>query len=256
MSIRTSVLAALTWMLITGGIAHAEDGAPEGAAPEDAAEDAPAEELARNVVRSVRRSIALGPTLGAFSAYAPSASELDAGISFGLELELFRSAIPTPARVRELAREKTQEKLARIIRDRFAGQRPDPATMQQLVREIAAEVKAEVLAALGAKPRRLERPRLVIPVEASYFFGPADWLGRLGFGFGAGPLSIGPTFSVRFGDDTVARLGAELSIHLLPSGSPRSPVLDVFLRGDFELHARDVNDDQIALGVRVLIDVI
>jgi hypothetical protein len=250
-------------MLVTGGVARAQDGGPEHVtaqqdvtAQDTTAQDATAVEIVRGVVGNIRRSIALGPTFGTLSVYTPSGSEADGGLSFGLELELFQSALPTPARIREIAREKMQEKLLLIIRDRFAGQRPDPATMQQLVREIAAEVKAEVLAGIGAKPRLLARPRLGILVEANYFFDPADWLGRLGFSFGAGPLSLGPSFSVRFGDDTVARLGAELSIHLLPTKSPRSPVLDIFLRGDFELHARDANDDQVSLGVRVLLDII
>jgi len=245
MPIRTPVLVALSLLLVTGGVARAQDGGSGGGA-----EDAIAEEIVRAVVRNVRRSIALGPTLGALSAYAPSGGELGGGLSFGLELALFQS--PGPGRIREIARDMAQEALARAIRDRFAGQPPDPAAMQQLVREIAAEV----LAGLGGRPRRLGRPRLVVVTEASYLFGPADWLGRLGVGIGAGPLSIGPSFSVRFGDDTVARLGAELAIHLLPTRSPRSPVLDVFLRGDFELHARDANDDQISLGVRLLLDVI
>lgn len=247
MPLRTPVLAALTWTLVTGGVARAEGGDPEHEA---------AEEIAGGIVRSVRRAVALGPTLGLFSTYAPSGSELDGGLSFGLELELFRTSIPTPARVREIAREKAQAKLAEIIRDRFGGQRPDPETMQRLTREIVAQVKAEVIAAIGARPRLLERPRLAVPLEASYLFGPADWLARLGLGLGLGPVSVGPTLSVRFGDDTVAQLGAELSIHLLPTRSPRSPVLDVFLRADLELHARDANDDQLSLGVRVLFDLI
>ncbi len=247
MPIRTPVFVALTLLLVTAGTAHAQDRAPE---------DATVEEIAGGVVRNIRRSIALGPNIGAFSAYAPSAEELDGGISFGLELELFKTGIPTPARVREIAKQKAKEKLAQIIRDRFAGQEPGPEVMEQLVREIAAQVKAEVLEAIGAKPRRVGRPRLIIPVEAGYFFGPADWLGRIGFGIGFGPIAVGPSFSVRFGDDTVARMGGELSVHVYVSKAPRSPMLDVFLRGDFELHDRDANDDQIVLGVRALLDFI
>jgi hypothetical protein len=33
-------------------------------------------------------------------------------------------------------------------------------------------------------------------------------------------------------------------------------MLDIFLRGDFELHARDANDDQVVLGIRALLDLI
>ena len=247
MPIRTPVLAVVIWMLATGGVARAE---------EDEWSYAVAEEIARGTVRNLRRAIALGPTLGGFSAYAPSASDLDGGLSFGLELEIFKTWLPTPAKLREVAQQKLQEKLVAIIRDRFGGVRPDAATMKRLARELAAEVKAEVLAGLRAKPPLLERPRLAILVEANYLAGSSDWLPRLGLALGLGPVSLGPTFSFRFGDDFVARLGGELSIHLLPTKSPRSPVLDVFLRGDFELHARATNDDQISLGVRVLLDII
>jgi hypothetical protein len=247
MLIRTPVLA-LTLLAAATTSARADDREIDG--------EIDADEIARNVIRTVRRSIALGPTLGGFSAYAPSPAEFDGGLSFGLELELFQSRLPTPGRIRELVRQKTQEKLVKIIRDRFAGQSPDPATQRQLLREIAEEVKDEVLADLAGKPRLLERPRLALLIEANYLLGSADWLSRLGGAFGIGPLSIGPTFSVRFGDDTVARLGAELSLHLLPTKSSRSPVLDIFLRGDLELHARGTNDDQFGLGLRVLLDLI
>lgn len=255
-----TVAAAVAIVAAVAAPARADNGAAgeanaTGAAAEaDGADEADA--IARSVIRTIRRSIALGPTLGGFSAYAPSASDLEAGLSFGLELELFRNELPTPQRIRELARQKAQEKLAAIIRDRFAGQSPDPATRRQIVREIAEEVKAEVLAGLSGRPRLVERPRLAIQLEANYLFTSADWLSRLGAAIGIGPLSLGPTFTVRFGDDTVARLGAELSLHLLPTKGARSPVFDIFLRGDFELHARGTNDDQIGLGLRVLLDLI
>jgi hypothetical protein len=233
----------LACSLVAGGVAHAQEVEPEPPTRE---------EIARGVVRSARRTIALGPTIGTFGAYAPSPGELDGGLSFGLELALFRPSIPTPARIREIAKQK----LARIIAERFAGQQPDRADLDQLGREIAAQVKAEVIAAINASPPRVERPRLAITLEANYLFGPADWLPRLGFGAGIGPVTIGPTFSVRFGDDTVARLGGELAVRPMLTGSPRSPVLVLFLRGDFELHARDQNDDQIVLGARLLLDLI
>lgn len=246
MAIRISIIVFIC-LLATEGVARADD---------RELENLTAKEITFGVVRGVRRGIALGPTIGVYSAYSPSASELDAGLSFGLELALFRTGIPTPARVREIAVQKSKEKLARVIAERFAGVPPDKDTLEQLMREIVAQVKDELLAGLGKKTRTVERPRLAIPIEASYMFGPADWLGRFGFGFGVGPVTIGPTFSVRFGEDTVARLGGELSVRLMPSRSPRSPVVDIFLRGDFELHAREVNDDQVTLGVRLLLDVI
>jgi len=270
MSIRAAAALALALasLLAVRGAAHAQPGATPAAGPEPGASPGPEpspepepepltrEQIARDVIRGVRRSVAFGPTFGGFSTIATSGGDLGGGISFGLELELFQGTIPTPEEVKAIAKEKALQKLAQVIRDRFAGQTPDAATQRQLLRELAEEIKQEVLAVLRARPRVLERPRLSIPIEASYLFGSADWLGRLGIAVGFGRVSLGPSFSVRFGDDTVARLGAELSIHLLPTPSPRSPVFDVFLRGDFELHQRATHDDQIVLGVRALLDLI
>jgi hypothetical protein len=262
MPIRATAVLAFASILAARGAALAQPGAqPSADDAQPGADDAqPApltrEQIARDVVRGIRRAIALGPTFGGFSTIATSGGDLGGGISFGLELELFQGTIPTPEELQEITKQKAAWKLAQVIRDRFAGQTPDEATRQQLLRELAEEIQAEVLATLRARPRLLERPRLSIPIEASYLFGPADWLGRLGVAVGFGPISLGPSFSVRFGDETVARLGAELSIHLLPTPSPRSPVFDVFVRGDFELHKRATHDDQIVLGVRALLDLI
>jgi hypothetical protein len=248
MPIRAAVLALVLLLAV---------GAPRAArADDEEPEQLTGKEIARIVVRSVRRAVALGPTLGGFSTYGPSHEGVDAGISFGLELELFESNIPTTEDITEIAKQKAKEKLVRVIAERFAGQPIDAETRKRLLRELAEEIKAEVIAQLRARPSVLEQPRFSLPIEASYLFRSADWLARFGVAIGVGPVSIGPTFSVRFGDNTVARLGAEAAIHLLPSPSPRSPVLDVFLRGDFELHKRDTNEDQVVLGVRVLLDLI
>ena len=270
MSIRTAAaVLAFASILAARGAARAQPGATPGPAPgtdagpgvmpaDVVAEPEPLtrKQIARDVIRGVRRAIALGPTFGVFSTYQPSGSVLDTGLSFGLELEVFQAGIPTVEELQEIAKDKAKAKLLQVIRDRFAGQTPDAATRRQLLRELAEEIKQEVLATLRARPKVLQRPRLAIPLEASYLFDSADWIGRLGVSAGFGPVSLGPVFSVRFGDDTVARLGADLAIHLLPSPSPRSPVIDIFLRGEFELHARTTNDDQIVLGVRALLDLI
>lgn len=247
MPIRSTVLAAVIWVLVTGGVARAE---------EEESKYAIAKELASGTVRNVRRKVALGPTLGVFSAYTPYYAELHGGLSFGLELELFRTWVPAPTQLLEVVQQKMVEKLAAVIRDKFGGVRPDAATVKRLTKELAGEVTAEVRAELRANPPLLERPLLSIFIEANYLLGTADWIPRIGGSFGIGPVSFGPTLSVRFGDDYVARLGGEISIHLLPTKSPRSPVLDLLLRGDFELHRRSSNDDQISLGVRVLFDII
>ena len=228
-----------------------------GAAQADEAENRRvAEQIASGAIRSVRRAVAIGPTIGGYSAYATSSGDFDTALTFGLELELFKSKVLTPSGLQEMVRGRIAAKLKARIAERHGGTTPDDATMKQYAREVIDEVKADLLRELNAPPKKLQEPRFQLALEANYLFGAEDWLARLGFGVGIKMISIGPTFSVRFGDDTVARLGGELGIHVMPTKSLRSPVLDIFVRGDFELHERASNEDQIVVGIRLLLDVI
>ena len=66
------------------------------------------------------------------------------------------------------------------------------------------------------------------------------------------------TSSMAFTDpDTSVFVGPELSMHILTSKEPRASVIDVFVRGDFEVLNRDVaNTDMVVFGARFLLDVI
>jgi hypothetical protein len=240
---------ALSLILFTTATAQADDVDDDSSSHRDLAQ-----QIVRKGIRAARRAVAIGPTVGAFSALAPAQSDLDGAISFGLELEVYRTRL-TPGGIEQMVRAKVKAKLAELVRAKLAsGHRPHRHELKALAREAYEEVKAELLAELDAPLPAVRRPRFDLAVEANYLFGSGDWLARLGLATGIGPVAIGPTFSVRFGDDTVARLGAEVAIHV---GPPRSAhtVFDVFVRGDFELHARDRNDDQVVIGMRTMLDV-
>ena len=230
--------------------------AARGARADDAENRRVAEQIASGAIKSVRRAVAIGPTIGGYGAYATSPGEADAALSFGLEIALFKSKVLSPSGLQEMVRGRIEAKLKARVDLRHGGTTPDDATMKQYVREIIDEVKAELVRELEAPPKKLQQPRFNLALEANYLFDASDWLGRLGLGIGIKMFSIGPTFSVRFGEDTVARLGGELGIHIMPTKSLRSPVFDIFVRGDFELHKRESKDDQIVVGIRLLLDVI
>ncbi|MEO8700167.1 MAG: hypothetical protein ABI867_08990 [Kofleriaceae bacterium] len=235
-------------LLVTATTARADDGSEL------------AQQIVRKGIRAAKRTVAIGPTIGMFSAFAPAHSDLDGAVSFGLELELYRSRLPlTPHGIANLVREKVQARIAakakELAREKLATlQRPHRDELKQIAREAYEEVKAELLAELDAPLPTVIRPRFDLAMEANYLFGSGDWLARTGIAIGLGPVAIGPTFSVRFGDETVARLGGELALHLNPLRGDHT-VFDVFVRGDFELHARDRNDDQVVVGMRTLLDV-
>ena len=97
------------------------------------------------------------------------------------------------------------------------------------MREVAADVKAELLGARGG--RALEKPSLGIIVEGVRLMSPDGWQGRLGLSKGLGPVSAG--FSAGFqraGGETSPLVGIELSLRVTPIGRQRTPVFDLFTR--------------------------
>mgnify|MGYP001587709651 CR=1 FL=1 len=69
-------------------------------------------------------------------------------------------------------------------------------------------------------------------------------------------VTVGPTFALQLGGGTGVLLGPEVALHLLPTRSPRSPMIQIFGRYDVNLRRRDVRDDVLSFGVRVLFDII
>jgi hypothetical protein len=241
MGIRHAALVAAA-LLVAPTTARADD------------EAALAQQIVKKGLRAAKRSVAIGPTLGMASTFAPVHADFDGALSVGMELELYRSRLSIRG-VQDLVRAKVKHRIKELVRAQIAsGHRPHRHELAALARQAYEDVKAELLAELDTPLPAVRPPRGDFALEASYLFGSGDWIARLGFAAGLGPFAIGPTFSVRLGDATVARLGGEIAMHVTPGRSEQT-VLDLFVRGDFELHARDRNDDQVVVGMRVLRDV-
>ena len=79
---------------------------------------------------------------------------------------------------------------------------------------------------------------------------------RLMFGLGVGPvfLSAGP--SARWAEGAALVIPVEISKPMLLSDSLRSPVVELFLRGELAATERDGREDVILLGARFMLDII
>lgn len=217
-----------------------------------------AQTFVRGTVRRARRAFAIGPTVGGWGAYAPSPELGEQAVTFGLALEVFKiPVLPDVTMIKELIVERLRVKLVAMIADRFRGVAPPQDELERMAIEIFEEVKAEVLGQLNTRPKLMERPRFSLSIEANRLFEAEAWLARMRLGIGiwrftlAGSLAVG-----RPGDDTELFVGPELSTHFLLSKGVRTPVVSVFVRGDFEVTDREVNSDHVTVGARFLLDII
>lgn len=213
-----------------------------------------ASDMAFSTLARTRRAIALGPHLGGFGGTRLSPSDGHGGISFGLALYTFD--LPTVLDLREVVQDKLKARLAERVKAIIASGAPVPTRdeMIQLVREVAAEVKAELFG--NRAGRVLEKPSLGILVEGVRLMSPGGWQGRLGFSKGIGPVSLGFSGGFQHLDgDTMPMLGLELDLRLTPIGEARTPVFDLFTRFDLGF-ANDDRTTSMVVGLRALLDVI
>jgi hypothetical protein len=252
---------ALATLLIATSMAHAQPAAPpapslDGLLAEISAESPLVTTIARGVVRRGRRAVSIGPTLGAYAAAQPSPGELDVALTFGLGLELFAvPVLPSREQLQQLALGRARERLVRALAGR---QPPGAGDAEQLAREIWRDAVREVLALEDVRPRTMERPRLSLAIEGNRLVSSDVWAVRLRAGLGVWRLTVAGSLATAFTDPaTSVFTGIELVAHFLTSPNPRASVVDVFVRGDFEIRNRDAaNTDTIVIGVRYLLDVL
>lgn len=232
------------------GDVRVEGGFDVDAALRQLATNAPVlERIAKGTFKRARRAIAIGPTVGAWAGYLPDPGETETAITFGLGLEVFKiPVLPTPETLKQIAIERAK---ARLL-----SARPTAATGEQLAREIWDDVVEEVLGMENIRGRTMERPRLTLALEANRYLDAEAWATRLRLGIGVSRVTLAGSFTVAFTDpETSVFTGVEVVTHFLLSKQPRSPVVDVFLRGDFEVRNRDLaNVDTYVLGTRFLLD--
>lgn len=219
------------------------------------------ERLARGALRRARRAIALGPTVGVWGGLVPGQDQQETAITFGLGLETFKiPVLPELDALTDLVTERAKAKLKEQIVVRYQGNIPDPVSAQQFAQEVWEDEVKEVLALENIKPQTMEPPAMNLALEVNRQFKIDGWTPRLRVGIGVWKVTLGASVGVLLGADGYAKTpvytGLELVTHFLTSDNPRSSVVDVFLRADFELRNRDTNTDQFVLGLRYLLDVI
>lgn len=213
--------------------------------------------VAKGTLRRARRAVSFGPTVGYWIGPVPAQDTFEHAITFGLALEVFKVPIlPDQDTIKALILERVKAKVKDQLFARLAGRQPDPIEAEAMIKQIYAEVRAEVLGLENLRAKTMERPRFNIALEANRMFRSEAWMPRLRAGVGIWKLTLGGSFGVAFDDRVGIFTGPELVLHFLVSDKPRASVVDVFARMDFEVRSRETNTDQIVFGVRFLLDAI
>ena len=207
-------------------------------------------ELALGSVQRVRRAFAVGPHVGGFGGVAVDGGDGLHGVTFGVALYAFK--ITTVLDLKELVVTEVRRRVRQRVADLVAAGGVAPTDLSELVREVAAEVKAEVT---GRPPRRtLERPRFGAVLEGAILTSPGGgFQTRLVVSKGVSRASVGVALGLqRAGGETHFLPGLEASLRLTPIGQARTPVAELYLRGDVAI----ADDLPIAIvgGARATLD--
>lgn len=234
--------------------------AAAGPAQADYADEAAAaRKVAVGTLDRTRRAIAIGPHVGGLGG-ASLDGDAVSGVSFGLALYTFD--IPSALDLQELVAARVRARVQARVKEIVAagGAPPTPAELATMAREVAAEVVAEVSGPIHR--RTLETPRFGLTLEGLVYHGngfePAGggFGARVGVSKGVKKVSVGLSATVvRAGGDTRALLGAEVGVRLTPIGLARTPVAELYVRGDVGFDEGD-HPVMIVGGGRLLLDLL
>ena len=214
-------------------------------------------DVARGAFRRARRKVSLGPTLGAFGAFADDAT---AALTFGIGVEVFKiPVLPTVDNLKVILRERAKAKLKLAIIDTLKGAPPDQATIERFAADAWAEAVKEILGMENIRARTMERPQFTLALEGNRYFDASTWATRLRLGTGVWKVTLAASLGLGFTEPrTSAYVGPEIVLHFLTSKGPRASVVDVVVRADFEVRGRGeaYSQDVYSLGVRYLLDII
>ena len=210
--------------------------------------------IVKGAIDRTRRGIAIGPHVG----YA-AGGDLDShgvhGVSFGLGLYTFEvpSAFDLQAIIAARIRARVMERVKQIV----ASGGVAPTDLSQLAREVAADVKAELLGEEVNRRRTFERPKWKLVLEGTVLLDAVGGFHtRLVIGKGVGRLSYGLGLGVlRANSTTIPFIGPEIALHMTPIGQLRTPVLDLFVRGEFGFDSGR-NPFVGWVGLRALVDLL
>jgi hypothetical protein len=196
---------------------------------------------ANAAVQRTRRSIALGPTVGVAGAYLIGPDQPDAPLTFGLAFRKFDIPwLPD--------RDDVQDML--VDRAREGG------SVRDMAKDVGGQLLDEVTGRRPRESKTLEDPSLAITVEGARLLDSGDWEVRASVGFGIWKITLGPALTGHIGDVDGLLLGGELGVHLTPWKGVRSPVVDLYLRGELGVTGSVDDVDIVSLGTRFLYDLI
>ncbi|HSD86100.1 MAG TPA: hypothetical protein VLB44_01250 [Kofleriaceae bacterium] len=223
------------------------------------------ERVAMGTLRRARRSISIGPTVGLWSAAFIDPGDIDAALTFGIGVEMFKvPVLPDVETLQDLITERVKAQAKQRIVQVFQGRQPDPIEINQIVLQVYEDVRKEILGLENVRAKTMERPAFSFALEANRLFAADRWQGRLRAGIGIWKFTLAGSFAVGRAcrgtgcDDGVKMFaGPEVVLHFLTSKNPRASVLDAFLRADFQVNSRGTETyDQLVLGGRYLFDLI
>jgi hypothetical protein len=251
---RSSLALALCLAVSAVSSTASAQSVPDIALPDFSVADIPVGKLASNTVHRIRRAVAFGPFAGAMPVI-PGSGDVDGAVSVGLGLWLFKIPIvPDQETIEGIVMERARARLKEAVQAALLrGEKPTEDDLVNLGRDIYRRLLAEFLD--ERTPRLWEKPRFHLHLEAARLFRSDSWQARTTATIGLWRISLGPSLMVDFGDDTDLFLGPEMSLRLLPWKSPRSPIVDLFLRMDFAV-TDDERNSLTSFGGRFVLDLI
>ncbi len=196
---------------------------------------------AKAAVARTRRSIALGPTVGVAGAYLVGPDQAEVPITFGLAFRRFDIPwLPDQDDVKEMV----------IDRAREGG------SVGDMVKDVGGELLDRVTGRHPRPPQTLEKPKLAITLEGAKLVDTGDWQIRASAGIGLWKVTIGPALSGHLGAADGLLIGGELGVHLTPWDGVRSPVIDLYLRGEAGVTSQVDELEVVSVGTRFLYDLI
>jgi hypothetical protein len=213
---------------------------------------------ARKILNRARRKVAVGPVVG--TGVIASSDGADGLITFGLAVFTFKDPLMDPKAVEQMVKERLKRHLKERIKAQLTGSGDTEARVQAELEaggDALQQLKEEIRAEVNREPDKTPKPQFDLGIEGGYAPRGEAWMGRFWFGFGIGPVSLsaGPAV-IHSGDadETGFAVAGELGYYWLPGRGPRSPAIEIFLRGDFMV-AGDLGSSG-TLGVRLMLDII
>jgi hypothetical protein len=216
-----------------------------------------AAEAARRGWVRFRRSVTLGPTLSA----GPSLNlegevAARAYVGGGVALLVYDiPVIPTSDELRAMALRTVIDTVkAQVDAAQARGELISEEDRKRLALEAWQRLKDRLL--LGMTPRRLEKPSFAAIAEFGHRIDTNNWDVRGMVGLGLGPVLASVGASLLIDLDLALVIPLELSVPVLVSDGLRSPVVQVFARGELPVTGGEDEVRRLVVGARFALDVL